>query len=53
MNAIGMLVVAFLGLMLLISFSISPIWTVLNEKRHGFLDVFISKEYLGETYICR
>ena len=39
--------------MLLISFSISPISiTVLNEKRHGFLDVFILKEYLGETYIC-
>ena len=44
---------AFLGLMLLISFSISPISTVLNEKRHGLLDVFILKEYLGETYICR
>ena len=48
-----LLVVAFLGLMKLISFSISPISTVLNEKHRGFLDVFVLKEYLGETYICR
>ena len=47
-----LLVVAFLGLMLLISFSISPILTVLNKKKHrGFLDAFfVPKEYLGE--IC-
>ena len=48
-----LLVVAFLGLMLLISFSISPISTVLNEKRSWFLDVFVLNEYLGEIYICR
>ena len=46
-----LLVVAFLGLMFLVSFSVSPIPTVLNEKYRGFLDVFISKEYLGETYL--
>ena len=46
-----LLVVAFLGLMFLVSFSISPISTVLNEKYRGLLDVFISKEYLGETYL--
>ena len=39
-----LLVVAFLGLMLLVSFSISPVSTVLNEKYRGFLDVFVSKE---------
>ena len=47
------LIVVFSGLMLLISFSISPISTILNEKISWFLDVFVSKEYLGETYICR
>ena len=45
-----LLVVAFSGLMLLISFSISPISTVLNNKHHGFLDVFVLNEYLGGTY---
>ena len=46
-----LLVVFFLGLMMLISFSISTISTVLNEKT-CFLDVFVLKEYFGETFIC-
>ena len=44
-----LLVGTFIGLMLLISFSILPISTVLNEKHRGFLDVFVLKEYSGET----
>ena len=50
----GMLlvVVAFLRLMLLISFSISPILTVSNEKTSLFFRCFVLKEYLRETYIC-
>ena len=44
-----LLVVTFLGLMLLISFSTSPISTVLNEKASWFLRCFCIKRMLGRN----